>query len=63
MIERMEMHQRIGNNQHYLGNGLTENKIVKSHNKFGAVETHNFERSPTNPQHLKDKGAIKIIDL
>lgn len=63
LIQRMKMHKRIGNNQHYLGNGLTKNKIAKSCNEFGAVETHNFERSPTNLQLLKDKGAIKIIDL
>ncbi|PUA26971.1 MAG: hypothetical protein B0W54_20880 [Cellvibrio sp. 79] len=63
LIQRMEMHKQIGNNQHYLGNGLTENKIAKSHNSFGAVETHNFERSSTDLQKLKQNGAIKIIDL
>ena len=63
IIQRMKMHSKIGNNQYYLGNGLTANKISKSRNVFGSVETHNFERSPTNLQRLKDKGAIKIIEL
>lgn len=38
LIERMEMHKAVGNNQHYLGNGVTEDKIPKSNNKCGAVE-------------------------
>ncbi|HTF95541.1 MAG TPA: hypothetical protein VL995_05390 [Cellvibrio sp.] len=63
LIQRMEMHDKIGNNQHYLGNGVTENKIPKSANRFGAVETHNFERTPINLQKLKDHNAIKIIKL
>lgn len=63
LIQRMEMHAKIGNNQHYLGNGVTENKIKNSLNKFGAVETHNFERTPTNLQMLKDNNAIKLIKL
>jgi hypothetical protein len=63
LVKRMEMQKQIGNNQHYLGNGVTENKIINSPNKFGAVETHNFERKPANLQALKDGGAIKIIYL
>jgi hypothetical protein len=57
------MHSKIGNNQHYLGNGVTENKIAKSSNKFGVVETHNFERTPMNLQRLKEEDAINIIYL
>jgi hypothetical protein len=63
MIQRMNMHSKIGNNQHYLGNGVTENKIAKSSNKFGVVETHNFERTPMNLQRLKEEDAINIIYL
>ncbi|MDF3013852.1 MAG: hypothetical protein K0Q78_2056 [Cellvibrio sp.] len=63
LIKRMDMQKQIGNNQHYLGNGVTEDKIASSSNKFGAVETHNFERTPTNLQSLKNKGAIKIVYL
>ena len=57
------MHAKIGNNQHYLGNGVTEDKVPQSKNYCGAVETHNFERAPTNLQKLKDNDAIKIITL
>jgi len=63
MIKRMDMHRQIGSNQHYLGNGVTKDEIELSPNKFGAVETHNFERKPANLQALKDKGAIKVIYL
>jgi hypothetical protein len=63
MLKRMAMHDKIGNNNHYLGNGVTEDKIPFSPNKCGAVETHNFERTPTDLQKLKDNNAIKIVYL
>ena len=61
MKKRMVMHEKIGNNQDYLGNGLTKDNIADSGNQFGAVETLNFERKEINLKQLNDAGAIKII--
>jgi type VI secretion system Hcp family effector len=58
---RMKMHEIIGNNQDYVGNGLTKDMIRKSPNQFGAVETLNFERKEINLKSLNDAGAITII--
>lgn len=60
---RMKMHQKIGNNEDYLGNGLTKNNVSSVSNNFGAVETLNFERRETNLKTLSDHDAISIINL
>lgn len=57
----MEMHEKVGNNQDYLGNGLTKDLNSSSPNEFGAVETLNFERKEVNLKELQDAGAIQII--
>ncbi len=59
----MAMHNKVGNNQHYEGNGLTKDTNSASPNRYGAVETLNFERKQTNLQMLKENNAIKIIPL
>ena len=41
--KRLDMHQTLGNNQHYLGNGLTKN-LLDGKQQYGVVETVNFER-------------------
>ncbi|MBL4608152.1 MAG: hypothetical protein JKY01_10040 [Pseudomonadales bacterium] len=61
MIKRMEMHAQIGNNQDYVGNGLTKDLISNSPNAFGVVETLNFERRMINLKQLQEAGAITII--
>ncbi|MEZ5512227.1 MAG: hypothetical protein R3F47_20430, partial [Gammaproteobacteria bacterium] len=61
MKKRMEMHNDIGNNQDYLGNGLTKDINSATSNQFGAVETLNFERKEVNLQQLSDANAITII--
>ena len=64
LIKRMKMQDKIGNNQKYLGNGLTEDLIGSSPNKFGVVETLNFERNGTTSlQTLKNANAIAAIPL
>lgn len=62
MLQRLEMQKQIGNNRLYTGNGLTEDVIKESPNKYGAVETLNFERKPTNLKQLNDVGAIKVLN-
>jgi hypothetical protein len=58
---RMIMHDKIGNNQYYVGNGMTKDMITRSPNQFGSVETLNFERKEINLKSLNDQGAISII--
>ena len=62
MIKRMDMQAAVGNNQLYVGNGLTED-VSTNINKYGAVETLNFERKEVNLQILKDNDAIVILPL
>jgi hypothetical protein len=61
MKSRMLMHDKIGNNQDYLGNGLTKDINPFSQNEYGAVETLNFERKEINLEQLNNAGAITII--
>lgn len=61
MQQRMLMQDKIGNNQDYLGNGLTKDLNPFSSNQYGAVETLNFERKETDLKQLDNAGAITII--
>ena len=53
------MQQVIGNNQYYLGNGLTKNLLDGT--DYGAVETFNFERKLINLEQFGD--AITITPV
>jgi len=55
------MHDKIGNNQYNLGNGLTKDMNPDSSNDFGVVETLNFERKTINLNELDEAGAISIV--
>lgn len=57
--KRLEMQQVIGNNQYYLGNGLT--KSLLDGTDYGAVETFNFERKLINLEQFGD--AITITPV
>lgn len=57
--KRLEMQQVIGNNQYYLGNGLTKNLLDGT--DYGAVETFNFERKLINLEQFGD--AITITPV
>jgi hypothetical protein len=61
MLKRMDMQSRIGNNQHYRGNGLTKNNIAKSPNKHSVVETLNFERNKIDIATLEKNNAIMTV--
>ncbi|MBU1170141.1 MAG: hypothetical protein KKD44_11305 [Proteobacteria bacterium] len=65
LATRMEMHDTIGNNQDYVGNGLTKNLNRNSPNKHGAVETLNFERKETNLKSLSSYFLYRLgfLDL
>ena len=63
MLNRMKMHDIIGNNQYYVGNGLTENKIKSCPSCYGAGETINFERKKINLQQFIDARALKLVTL
>ncbi|KZY97522.1 hypothetical protein A3746_08780 [Oleibacter sp. HI0075] len=60
MKQRFEMHGTIGNNEDYLGNGLTKNNNPAVNQKYGAVETLNFERNEVNLSQLKEQNAIIV---
>lgn len=61
LLDRMRMQKIIGNNQDYLGNGLTKDNNQASSNSFGAVETLNFERKALNFNQLNEAKAITIM--
>ncbi|KDM91272.1 hypothetical protein EA58_11905 [Photobacterium galatheae] len=42
MLKRVDMQDTLGNNNHFLGNGLTKNLLTEQ--QYGAIETLNFER-------------------
>ncbi|URQ88805.1 hypothetical protein J8Z28_19445 [Pseudoalteromonas sp. SCSIO 43088] len=56
---RLEMQRVIGNNHHFLGNGLT--KSLLEGNEYGAVETFNFERKLINLEQFGN--AIDITPI
>ena len=55
---RLKMQDAIGNNQHFLGNGLTKT-LLPNNGNYGAVETFNFERKLVPLD--KFNGSIHII--
>ena len=61
MKQRFEMHRDIGNNEDYLGNGLTKNNNPSIDQEYGAVETLNFERNEVNLSQLKEQNAISVL--
>ncbi|WP_197537905.1 hypothetical protein [Thalassolituus oleivorans] len=61
MKQRFEMHEAIGNNDDYLGNGLTKNNNPTVKQEYGVVETLNFERNEVNLSQLDQKNAITIL--
>jgi hypothetical protein len=61
MTQRFEMHRAIGNNEDYLGNGLTKNNNPAIDQEYGAVETLNFERNEVNLSQLKEQNAISVM--
>lgn len=61
MQPRMLMHDKIGNNQDYIGNGLTKDLNPLSSNEYGAVETLNFERKEIDLKQLDNADAITVI--
>jgi len=59
---RLKLHDKLGSNEEFLGNGLTKNLINNADQQYGVVETFTFEHTPQNLATLKDNGAIKILD-
>ncbi|PIE40817.1 MAG: hypothetical protein CSA49_06570 [Gammaproteobacteria bacterium] len=61
MKRRFKMHKIIGNNEDYLGDGLTKNNNAAINQQYGVVETLNFERKEINLKQLDEVNAITII--
>jgi len=60
MRQRLKMQKHLGNNQHFLGNGLTKT-LLPNNGSYGAVETLNIERKLVNLEQFGD--AINISDI
>lgn len=58
LSKRLDMHQTLGNNQHYLGNGVTKN-LLANKQQYGVVETVNFERKMIS---ISDYGDAVIVN-
>ena len=54
------MQKIVGNNQDYLGNGLTKDINSELPNHYGVVETLNFERKAISVRELSKNKAITI---
>ncbi|WP_369600748.1 hypothetical protein AAIA72_13035 [Hahella sp. SMD15-11] len=63
LVSRMQMHDKVGNNQYYTGNGLTKNLIAESDSQYGVVETLNFERGEINLRTFREAGATEIMEI
>ncbi|MCG6202991.1 hypothetical protein KSO91_17500, partial [Psychromonas antarctica] len=59
---RVNLHDKLGSNEDFLGNGLTKNNNPTIKQKFGIVETLTLERTPQTLAALKGNKAIKIIE-
>ncbi|NAX45930.1 hypothetical protein CAG70_02790 [Photobacterium halotolerans] len=63
LMKRTIMQDTLGNNNHFLGNGLTKNLLPGQ--DFGAIETFNFERKQVSLHeflNIDGTDAIRIYD-
>ena len=61
MRQRFAMQNSVGNNPHFLGNGLTAN--LNGDQEFGVVETLNLERKKVDLDQLVKADAIRLQKL
>ncbi|MCG6202422.1 hypothetical protein, partial [Psychromonas antarctica] len=61
-VTRVELHDKLGSNEDFLGNGLTKNNNPTIKQKFGIVETLTLERTPQTLAALKGNKAVNIIE-
>lgn len=61
--QRFEMHGVIGNNEDYLGDGLTKNNNINVDKNYGVIETLNFERREVTLSQLANSNAVKILRI
>jgi len=60
MKKRLTMQADLGNNQHFLGNGLTKT-LLPNNGNYGAVETFNIERRLVNLEQFGDANNVSDI--
>lgn len=58
---RMKIHERLGANQYYTGDGATKNLIAGYPNKCGVMETFTYDKSPQTLGQLEASGSAKRI--
>lgn len=58
---RVKIHERLGANQHYTGDGTTKNLIAGCPNECGVMETFTYDKSPQMLGALETNGSAKRI--
>ncbi len=57
---RLELHNKLGSNEDFLGTGVTQNNLPNKQ-KIGVVEIFTLERKPQTIAELRDSDAITIV--
>lgn len=60
---RMKVHERLGANEHYTGDGTTKNLIADCPNECGVMETFTYDKSPQTLGQLEASGSAKRITM
>ncbi|GLR03957.1 hypothetical protein GCM10007906_15440 [Vibrio hyugaensis] len=70
---RSQIQQRLGANEHFLGNGITKDNSIKYEEtpfgridnklEYGPCETYTWDKNPQTLGKLEQEGAIMRIDI
>lgn len=60
---RIKIHERLGANENYTGDGTTKNLIAGCENKCGVMETFTYDKSPQTLGQLEASGSAKRISM
>ncbi len=58
---RIKIHERLGANEHYTGDGTTKNLIAGCSNECGVMETFTYDKNPQTLGQLETGGSAKRI--
>lgn len=61
--DRLLIHQNLGANAEFRGDGVTEELDDNVDKELGAVETFTYDRDPKTLQELSDRGVVSIHPL
>lgn len=60
---RIRIHERLGANEHYTGDGTTKNLIADCPNECGVMETFTYDKNPHTLAQLESNGSAKRIAM